>query len=134
MAIITAGSKFLGLKSTVDTTERNSDRVNANTHYWTIEDLNQTITAADATGTANTLAHYNGSGALNEAGEVTVDSSGNITSTANVTTATINLGALNTAPASASATGTVGQIRIDASHIYVCVASNTWKRVAIAAF
>lgn len=42
------------------------------------------------------------------------------------------LSALNTAPASASATGTAGEIRIDASFIYVCTATNTWKRVAIA--
>jgi hypothetical protein len=42
------------------------------------------------------------------------------------------LAALQTAPASAGATGTLGEIRIDANHIYVCTASNTWKRVAIA--
>jgi len=35
-------------------------------------------------------------------------------------------------PASASATGTAGTIRWDASYIYVCTAANTWKRVAIA--
>jgi hypothetical protein len=39
---------------------------------------------------------------------------------------------LNTAPASASATGTLGEIRIDANYIYICTATNTWKRVAIA--
>lgn len=42
------------------------------------------------------------------------------------------LRALNTAPASATATGTTGEIRIDANFIYVCTATNTWKRVAIA--
>ena len=35
-------------------------------------------------------------------------------------------------PASASATGTAGQIQWDADYIYVCTATNTWKRVAIA--
>lgn len=35
-------------------------------------------------------------------------------------------------PASASATGSEGQIAWDASFIYVCTATNTWKRVAIA--
>lgn len=34
-------------------------------------------------------------------------------------------------PASASATGTTGTICWDASYIYVCVATNTWKRTAI---
>lgn len=41
------------------------------------------------------------------------------------------LSALNTAPASATATGTTGEIRIDANFIYICTATNTWKRVAI---
>tara|TARA_R100000664_G_C2753344_1_gene140737 strand:- start:1543 stop:1785 length:243 start_codon:yes stop_codon:yes gene_type:complete len=36
------------------------------------------------------------------------------------------------APASAAAAGTPGQIAADASYFYVCVAANTWKRVAIA--
>lgn len=34
-------------------------------------------------------------------------------------------------PASASATGSQGQIAWDANYIYVCVATDTWKRVAI---
>jgi hypothetical protein len=37
-----------------------------------------------------------------------------------------------TAPATAGATGISGEIRWDASYIYVCTAPNTWKRVAIA--
>jgi len=36
------------------------------------------------------------------------------------------------APASASATGTTGQIASDANYIYICTATDTWKRVAIA--
>ena len=35
-------------------------------------------------------------------------------------------------PASASDTGTAGEICWDASYIYVCTATNTWKRTAIA--
>ncbi len=36
------------------------------------------------------------------------------------------------APASASAAGVTGSIVTDADYIYVCTATNTWKRVAIA--
>jgi len=36
------------------------------------------------------------------------------------------------APASAGAAGTTGTIVTDADYIYVCTATNTWKRVAIA--
>jgi hypothetical protein len=35
-------------------------------------------------------------------------------------------------PASAAAAGVAGEIRWDASYIYICTATNTWKRVAIA--
>ena len=36
------------------------------------------------------------------------------------------------APATAASTGTVGSITWDADYIYVCTASNTWKRASIA--
>lgn len=39
---------------------------------------------------------------------------------------------LNTAPASATDTGTLGEVRITATHIYVCTATNTWVRTALA--
>ena len=42
-----------------------------------------------------------------------------------------NVAALNTAPASAGAAGTLGEIRYTADYIYVCTATNTWKRTAI---
>jgi hypothetical protein len=35
-------------------------------------------------------------------------------------------------PAEASATGTIGTIAWDTGFIYVCTATNTWERVAIA--
>lgn len=38
---------------------------------------------------------------------------------------------LNTAPASATDWGVLGDIRYTADYIYVCTATNTWKRVAI---
>lgn len=37
-------------------------------------------------------------------------------------------------PASATAAGAVGQIAWDANYVYVCVAANSWKRAAIAAW
>ncbi len=42
----------------------------------------------------------------------------------------IRIATANT-PASASATGTTGEIAWDANYIYVCTATNTWKRTAI---
>ena len=36
------------------------------------------------------------------------------------------------APSESSVLGTVGEIRVDEEYIYVCTASNTWKRASIA--
>ena len=37
-----------------------------------------------------------------------------------------------TAPVTASSPGVTGQVATDTGYIYVCTATNTWKRVAIA--
>jgi len=44
---------------------------------------------------------------------------------------TVNIAAA-TAPATATSTGLTGEIAYDADYVYVCVATNTWKRAAIA--
>lgn len=44
------------------------------------------------------------------------------------------LGGSSAIPATSTSTGTVGQIAWDASHLYVCVASNSWRRVALSTF
>jgi hypothetical protein len=54
-----------------------------------------------------------------------------ISATGGITGPSINISDLNTAPSSATATGTLGEIRYTSDHIYVCVATNTWKRSAI---
>ena len=41
------------------------------------------------------------------------------------------LSSLNTAPSSASDTGTAGEIRVTSDYIYVCIAANTWVRSAL---
>ena len=40
--------------------------------------------------------------------------------------------ASNATPASASATGTAGEVRWDGDYVYVCVGTDTWKRAALA--
>jgi hypothetical protein len=39
-----------------------------------------------------------------------------------------------TTPASAAASGTIGTIAWDTGYLYVCTATNTWERVAIASW
>jgi hypothetical protein len=64
-----------------------------------------------------------------------LDSSGavkaSISSTGIATATQYRLSALNTAPASATDTGTTGEIRVTSDYIYVCVATNTWVRAAL---
>lgn len=62
-----------------------------------------------------------------------IKASGTITGTT-ITGTQFRLSALNTAPASATATGTLGEIRIVSGFIYICVATNSWQRAAIAAW
>lgn len=38
------------------------------------------------------------------------------------------------APATSGSAGTPGQIAWDSGHIYVCVATNTWKRAVLTTF
>lgn len=63
-------------------------------------------------------------------GSLTIN--GNVTSTSSFigNSATINgsLVVASSAPLSANASGATGQIAWDSGHVYVCVATNTWKR------
>ena len=54
---------------------------------------------------------------------------GNITATAGDLVITAP-----TTPASASATGTIGTIAWDTGFLYVCTATDTWERVAVASW
>jgi hypothetical protein len=65
-------------------------------------------------------------------GAATFNSS--VTVSTNLTAAQYKLSALNTAPATASSSGTLGEIIIDATAIYICTATNTWKRALITTF
>lgn len=56
---------------------------------------------------------------------------GTVTFVKNVTASKYFVSALNTAPASASATGTTGEIRFGSGYIYVCIATNTWVRTQL---
>jgi len=51
-----------------------------------------------------------------------------------VTTNTFFVKISNSAPATASAAGTQGEFRVTNTHIYVCVAANTWVRASISSW
>lgn len=76
--------------------------------------------------------HHDPLGTAGSAVQLSSFLEGVLPSTGEVVATQFKLSALNTAPTSATDTGTTGEIRIDADHIYVCVATDVWKRVAIA--
>jgi hypothetical protein len=86
----------------------------------------------------NLLFQYAGSqttyGALSYSTILQLTNAGAATFSSSVTATQFRLSALNTAPVSSTATGTTGEIRIDAFYIYICIATNSWKRVAIASW
>jgi hypothetical protein len=79
--------------------------------------FNQNVLELQKT-TMQRSAVYVGSGTVPEGYNVQIDPDGDV---ANVVDA----------PASATATGTIGQTAYDTNYFYVCVATNTWKRVAL---
>lgn len=89
-------------------------RASDNTTHWQIDCYGSSSTPA--------LRFFNPSGE-----RASIDDSGNMTLAGTIRVA-------SSPPASASATGTQGTITWDSSYIYVCIATNTWKRVAIASW
>lgn len=52
----------------------------------------------------------------------------------NSVSASVDLLKTTTAPANSTATGTRGGIRFDNDYLYVCIAANSWKRIALTEF
>ena len=107
----------------------------------------------------NVTGNVTGNVSGNVTGDLTGDVSGNVTSTGSSSFSSIDVnggtiagtpgaGTFNAlattgdniridtsqTPASSSASGTKGEFAYDTSYIYVCVATNTWKRVALSTF
>lgn len=116
-----------------DTTNKVVTNVAAAAHVYIGKAWNTTADSA-ATTQVVLLPTSNSQGAISA---VNVTATGtvqaaNVTATTKVTTAALFFSALGSAPASAGATGTLGEVRTDGSYIFVCTATNTWKRAAIA--
>ena len=65
-------------------------------------------------------------------GTTTLAAGCHITSLSDISATGYRVSAMQTAPSSRGDTGTLGEIRITADYIYVCYATDSWKRVAIA--
>lgn len=54
--------------------------------------------------------------------------------TVNVSIFAANLALSNSIPANSTASGVAGTIRYDSSYVYICTATNTWKRAALSSW
>ena len=88
-----------------------------------------TTTIFDLTNTALSIGNGTSSAAKSDAFSVLFN--GNTTAAGSVTAESLNISALNTAPVSATAPGTIGEIKFTENEIYVCVEIDTWKSVPI---
>lgn len=97
---------------------------------------NATAESSTATGSDFEFRRYNNSGVDLGLVMTVTRSTGDITFNGGGGTTTFSANQIRITttqtPASATATGTAGTICWDASYIYVCTATDTWKRVAIA--
>jgi hypothetical protein len=98
-------------------------------------DIADTLTLSKPSGTGLNVTSDATIGGTLTLGSTSISTSGINTGTI-LSTGTVAASFLATdpsgAPLSASAAGILGQIVADANYIYVCTATDTWKRVAIA--
>jgi len=109
-----------GKTLTFTTPPANGDNIVARTFFYRI----------DAAGT-NTHIQYNDSGfSSGSPGFIFDKSTNNVTISNTLNVASVRFTASNP-PLTATSNGVAGTIAWDSGYIYVCVATNTWKRVAI---
>ena len=116
-----ASSAFLS--STSEVLARGAYTIEGNIHKWYIGAA-QTVAENSAVVTSEAMR-------IDTSGRLLVGTSSNSGGALlQVNGNRIRIATANT-PASAGATGTTGEIAWDANYIYVCTATNTWKRTAI---
>ena len=114
-----------------------SESVDGNTKNYKVSDLSQflnsntTLSTLTVTGAATFEDTVVFSDANSISASGTISTAGNIVAFGTVAASFLATDAGN-APASASSAGTTGSIVADANYIYVCTATDTWKRAALA--
>ena len=137
MATIPSNQKFHTVPDSVDTVDKGSAQSAADRKVYTMQDIQDTVTAGggvDGTGTAKYLPEWVDANTLTDS-PVYREPAGtpNVRVTGSLSATQLNLyTSLNTAPSSATDTGAVGEIRWTANYVYLCTATNTWVRAELA--
>lgn len=109
-----SAGRFIADGSIANQTSSNSIYIGYNTKASANGDINEIVIGYDAIGNGSNTATL-----------------GNSSITKTFLRGTLNV-ASTVAPALASSTGILGDIAFDSNYIYVCTATNTWKRASIA--
>jgi len=117
-AIGSGAGRYIADGTTNNTISNNSLFLGQNTKALADNQTNQTVIGYDAVGLGSNTT------VLGNSSTVTTGLWGDIRM----------VKGMATAPASATATGTVGDIRITSTAIYVCTATNTWKKSDLTTF
>lgn len=107
----------------------------SNTEFTIFQPLDVYLYSSDSrlvlgTAATNNVVVFTG-GTTNTDVHSTFYSNGQLRVEDEVSSSKLRISNTTSAPASAIAAGTTGEIRIDSNYIYVCVANNTWKRSAL---
>ena len=133
----TSGSHSITLQTSSDNFSTQTNILNADTGNLRLGPSAGTSTSVLTTNRAGNITISTNNGTNSGTIAITAGANGAITLTPNgsgkvvLSTDVVNITETKT-PASASATGTTGDIAWDADYIYVCTATDTWKRTAIA--
>lgn len=115
------------------------ERLNPAFDKFSTNDVADSFTVGYGSGAENPAVDFRvESGQVNVYGDLEVDDKVGIATSSPTAKLDVNSNVirLRTAktPASASASGNAGDICWDANYIYVCVATNTWKRAALSSW
>jgi hypothetical protein len=118
MKVSNGGNKYISfIKTDGSNNETELGNINLNTNGTTLQcDNSLTFTSGLAVS----------SGITTLAGGLTVSSGGA------VITGGLRIPSPGTVPATTSTTGIVGQVTFDSDFIYVCIATNQWRRATLA--
>jgi len=68
---------------------------------------------------------------MSGAGRKVIGRTGDEVDLTDVVATSLSVSALNAVPPAANATGRLGEIRFTTDYIYVCIATNVWKRAPL---
>ena len=92
---------------------------------WGVTGANGGFSCSGGRVTFDTYGNFNTSGSIGIGGQI--NANGDVVIAGSIR-------AHLTTPSSSSATGTAGQIAWDGNYVYVCTATNTWKRAALSSW